>query len=69
MTIEEFGAALGVEPPLLAPAYELFGQEARMPRKTRAARAADLADGLRHLGVPEHAVHIAVHELIKATRR
>lgn len=69
MTIDEFAAATGLDHPLLGPAYQVFREELDVPRKTRAARCADLAVGLRRLGVPEDIVYVAVSELAKESRR
>lgn len=69
MTAEEFGAAVGIDGDLLAPAFEVFCEELAVPQKTRAARCADLAAGLRSLGIPEPAVYTAVGELVRERRR
>lgn len=69
MTVDEFAATVGLSGALLEPAYERFSEEVGAPRKTRAARCADLAAGLRRLGVAEDIVHTAVHELAKGSRR
>lgn len=69
MTREEFAAAVGLDGELLDPAHEMFCDELAIPRKTRAARCADLAAGLRRLGVPEEIVYTAAHELAKEHRR
>jgi hypothetical protein len=69
MTAKEFAALIGLDTSLAAPAYEVFTEELAVPRKTRAARSADLADGLRRLGIPEDQVYLAVGELVRKSRR
>lgn len=69
MTIEEFATTLGLTPTLAAPAYEVFQEELAVPRKTRAARCADLAAGLRRLDVPEDIVYLTVGEMVRQSRR
>ncbi len=69
MTCEEFGARVGLDGELLAPAFEVFHEELAHAQKTRAARCADLAASLRGLGVPEEIVHAAVLELASEQRR
>lgn len=69
MTVDEFASTVGLDTALAAPAYEAFTAELATPRKSRAARCADLASGLRRLGVPEPAVYTAVHALAMESRR
>lgn len=69
MTVDEFATAVGLDPALAAPAYEVFTHELGAPRKTRAARCADLAEGLRRVGVAEDRVYFAVAEMVRESRR
>lgn len=69
MTFDEFAAAVDIDPRLAEPAFAVFQEELSVPRKTRAARCADLAEGLRNLGVAEDCVYLAAGELARLVRR
>lgn len=69
MTVEEFATTVGLDPALAGPAFEVFAQELAAPRKTRASRCADLAEGLRRVGVAEDRVYFAVGEMVRELRR
>ncbi|WP_280473310.1 hypothetical protein [Nocardia asiatica] len=69
MTREEFAATLGLDGQLAADAFEVFRDELRAPRKTLAARCADLAEGLRRLDLTEEVVYSAVQTLAEVRRR
>jgi len=69
ISLDDFGAALGIEEEYLADAHAIFCEELAGPQKTLAARAADLAHGLRGLGVPEETVSAAVCQLRMERRR
>jgi hypothetical protein len=68
-TIEEFELSLDVHGDELTEAYEIFRGELTVPRKTLAARSADLAAGLRQLGLDESSVAMAVQLLALERRR
>lgn len=69
MTREEFAAAFGLDGELAAAAYGMFRDELDEPRKTLAARCADLAEGLRRLDLTEDVVYDAVQALAMGRRR
>ncbi|WP_454199596.1 hypothetical protein [Nocardia sp. Marseille-Q1738] len=69
MTREDFAAAVGLDGELLKQAHEAFTAELRAPRKTLAARSADLAESLRQFGVDEDVVYSAVTLLAMERRR
>lgn len=61
--IDDFAHALSLDEDMIGDAYEIFCEEVRAPSKTLAARAADLAEGLRQIGLDEQAVAAAVQQL------
>lgn len=69
MTLDDFATTVGLDTALLEPAFEIFQEELAIPSKTRAARCADFADGLRRLGVGEDVVYVAVAALVRECRR
>lgn len=69
MTIEEFQAALDVHGDTLDEAYEVFREQLTVYPKSLAARAADLAEELRRIGLEEMAVAAAVEVLAMERRR
>ncbi|MGW4718883.1 hypothetical protein [Nocardia sp. NPDC004260] len=69
MTVEEFASATGLTDRVLVEGFEAFGEELSAPRKTLAARSADLAQALRQVGADEDAVYAAVCLLAKVRRR
>lgn len=69
MNIDEFNATVGLDGDRLPDAYEIFREELTVPRKTLAHRSADLAGGLRRLGLDEEAVYAAVLTLARERRR
>lgn len=69
MTREEFAAMFGLDGEVAAAAYGMFRDELDERQKTRAARCADLADGLRRLALTEDVVFDAVRALSMELRR
>jgi hypothetical protein len=69
VTLDEFSAAIGFDGDQLPTAFEVFQEESTAPRKTLAARTADLAAGLRLCGLDEDAVAAAVTALAMERRR
>lgn len=69
MSLDEFAAAVGVDDEHRDAAYQMFCAELTAPRKTLAHRSADLADGLRLIGVDETTTYTAVHVLAQERRR
>lgn len=69
MSLEEFRDATGIDDALLVEAHAIFTEEVDAHMKTFAARAADLADGLRGIGADEDAVSLTVRLLAEARRR
>jgi hypothetical protein len=69
VTLKEFSAAIGFDGEELTAAFEVFQEELTAPRKTLAARTADLAAGLRLCGLDEDVVATAVTTLAMERRR
>lgn len=69
MDVTEFALQIGIDTDQATDAFALFEEELNTPRKTLAARAADLAAGLRRLDIDEAAVHVAVCALAAERRR